>query len=360
MSATLRTASLLLASILFGHTCFSQVEFKNPFYTHRENSTVSIEKVLVKPGSIIFQLEYEGGGAWKLVKNTGFYNFRGRPYLHIMGGGSFSLSDGTIPDGVPAARYDHYSGPVRSTSPPKKKALVVEFPFNATRMFFNMFNERYTKSDNALYMNFSECSVKNPVKDWSPTCINFKNIMLPFTHKQLHILYFGNYLSDTYTKGEFETTEAFQKRNHPDSLFKELSYKFKVLEEVFQDQFRSRVSALKPVLKYNADRQQFMISYPGITIDPIVIAVPLAEAEKFKNDVQDGNLRLDNWKFIRKSEDQFYVSQLDVSDKKSYRKTYENLAAKKYNDEGEKQFRKSVFNEAEKILLKGKSWNYID
>lgn len=358
MSATFRSAFVLMVSMLLGQACYSQVEFKKPFYTHRENLTVSIEKVLVKPGSIIFQLEYDGGISWRLPQNTGFYNFRGRPYLYIIGGGSFSLGDETIPPGVPAIRYDHYSGPVKSSSPPKKKAMVVEFPFSASRMFFNLFNERYTKFDNALYMNFSECSVKKPVKDWAPTCINFKNIMLPFTHKQLHILYFGNYMSDAYSKGEFETTEAFQKRNHPDTLFKELSYKFKALEEVFQDQFRSRISSLKPVLKYNADRQQFMISYPGITLDPIIISVPLSEAEDFKNDLQNGSLKLDNWEFVRKSEDQYYVSQLDVSDKSSYRKTYENLAAKKYDNEGEKQFRRSVFKEAEKLLVRGKSWSY--
>lgn len=360
MSATLRIASLLMASMLFNQACISQVEFKKPFYTHRENVTISIEKVLVKPRSIIFQLEYDGGISWKLPQNTGFYNFLGKPYLYIIGGGSFSLSDGTVPQGVPATRYDRYSGPVRSTSPPKKKTMVVEFPFNSSRMFFNLFNDRYTKSDNALYMHFSECSVKNPVKDWSPTCINFQNIMLPFTYKQLHVLYLGNYMDMQLAKGEFETTEAYQKRNHPDSLFAGMARKFQDLEEVFQDQNRSRMSGQKPVVKYNADRQQFMISYPGLNLDPVIIAVPLAEAEDFKNDLVNGITKIDDWKFARKSEDQFFITMLDVSDRTSRRKTYENLAAKKIENESVKQLRRSVFRELEKLLPKGKRWNYSD
>lgn len=351
---------LVLAVLLASQVCSAQVEFKEPFYTHRDNVSMSIGKVTVKPRSIVFQLEYNGGGAWDLLYNTSYYNFLAKPYLQIIGAGNFSLTDGTVPPGVPASRYDHYSGPAKTTSPPKKKTMMVEFPFNSGKMFFNIFNDRYLKYDNSLYLNFAECAVKNPVKEWTPACINFKNIMLPFTQKQLQVLYLHNYIDGESSKGEFETTEAFQARTHPDSLYKELSRLYQALEDVFQDQFHSRVSGQKPTLRYNADKQQFTVMYAGHAIDPIIIAVPLTEAETFKNDLLNGTTIIDNWKFVRKSEDQFLITHLEVWDKKTNRKTYGNLAAGSSEPEGAKLFRKAVFREVQKLLPKGKSWTYSE
>ncbi len=361
MPALVRNLKLLtvIAVLLSVKSSLAQIEFKEPFYTHRDNVSMNIEKVTVNPRSILFELEYRGGGAWKLIYNTSYYNFLGKPYLQIIGAGQFSLTDGTVPAGVPASRYDQYSGPMKTSSPPKKKTLMVEFPFSAGKMFFNIFNDRYIKYDNSLYLNFSECSVKNPVKEWTPGCINFQNIQLPFTHKQLHILYLNNYLTLQGTKGEFETTEAFQARTHPDSLFKNLARKYQELEDVFRDQYRSRISTLKPLLKYNADKQQFTVTYAELPIDPIVIAVPISEAEAFKNDMQNRALVFDDWQFLRTSETRFAVSNLDVSDRKAKRKKYENLAAGTAGDEV-KEFRRTVFKELEKQLPKGKRWKYIE
>lgn len=351
--------NVVICALCFSNNLFAQIEFKNPGYMHRENVTVSIEKITVTPTSIIFQLEYDGGKSWKLSKNAWFSHFKGTPYLSIQGIGDFSLTDGTRPPGVAATSVELYTGPVRLTNPPKRKTHIVQFPFSSRRLFLRMFNDRYTTADNFLLMNFAECSPKNPVKDWLPTCFNFRDILLSFTNKQLHLLYLQNYLSNELVKGEFETSADFARRTHKDSLLAGMINKFDVLEQVFTDQARHRISKVKPAVNYNADKQQFTLTYGGVRLDPVVIHVPLAQAQQFKDNLLNGSLKLYDRQLLRRTDADYYIVKISFIDAQQKRYEFDNLYGENKYTEWRKSYRQEVFKDLEKLYPKGQVWGDI-
>lgn len=355
----LRRTVLLTSFLFLTRTIFAQIEFKNPIVGQTENSFISIGKITVTPNSMIFHLEFEGGKAWKLFYNPAASHFFGTPYLSIQGLREFSLTDGTRPAGVPATSYELYNGPRKLSKPIKNKSLTVVFPFNSSRMLFNIFNNSYTKYDNSLLMDFIECAPKNPVKDWSPVCINFRNVWLPFTNKQLHLLYLQNYLNNELKKQEFETTADFQKRTHPDSLLKGLTKKFDNFEDVFSDQMRQRISPAKPTVVYNADLQQFTLTYAGLGLDPVIIRVPLDKAEEFKNNLQSGSLKLHSTEFVRRTDKDFYIHKIIFTENRQNQQAFDNLYGKNQSEDWKKSYFQEVLKELAKLYPKGKLWGNL-
>lgn len=352
----LRRAALLFSFLFLNKAIFAQLEFKDPVVGQKDNSYISIEKITVTPNSMIFHLIFEGGKNWKSLHNSWASHFLGTPYLSIKDLGEFLLTDGTRPAGVPATSYELYNGSMKLSKPIKNKWHTVVFPFNSGRMLFNIFNNSYTKSDNSLFMDFIECAPKNPVKDWKPYCFNFRNVWLPFSNKQLHLLYLQNYLNNELKKQEFETTTAFQKRTHPDSLLIGMSKKFDNFEEVFSDQMRQRISKAKPAVVYNADFQQFTLTYAGLGLDPVIIRVPLDKAQQFKNNLESGSLKLYDSEFVRKTDKDFYIHKITFTDTRQNQQSFDNLYGKNESGNWKKTYFQEVLKELAKLYPKGKVW----
>ncbi|OSZ77576.1 hypothetical protein CAP36_14475 [Chitinophagaceae bacterium IBVUCB2] len=350
---------IIIGCLLLSNTLPAQIEFKNPAYLHRDNQSISLEKITVSPNSIIFELEYDGGKVWKYMKSAWASHFAGTPYLSIDRLGDFSLTDGTRPPGTPASSFELYNGPVKMSNPPKKKTHIVQFPFRSSRLFLRMFNDRYTTSDNYLVMNFAECSSKNPVKDWVPFCINFRGISISFTNKQLHLLYLQNYLANELIKNEFETSADFAKRTHKDSLLNGMLKKFDALEDVFEDQIRQRISKVKPTVTYNADKQQFTLNYSGVGLDPVIINVPLAQAQQFKENFLNGSLKVCERKMLRRTDANYYISNISFMDAGQKKYEFDNLYGENKNAEWKKAYSQEVFKELERLYPKGKIWGEL-
>lgn len=350
---------LFLFLLLSSNILHAQLVFKKPSVAKIEyNNSVTIEKVSITPTAITFELEYDGGKVWKYMRSAYYSEMISVPYLHIQGVTQFSLSDGKTPRGVAATSYQLYNGPVKLSNPPKRKTHFVQFPFNSGKFFFNLFNDRYTKVNQYLLMDFAECPQYNPKKDVHFGCFNFTGIFIPFTHPQLHVLYLQNELNNIFKKGEFETSAAYTQRTNKDSVLKKLIGKYNDLEDFFVDQKIIEFLKVKPSINYNADQQRFTIHYAGLGIDPIVIEVPLAEAQGFKNSFLDGSLKLSVYDsdFRRKNGTDYYFTHVSFTDKNYKLHRYSNLNVDNKQAEGSSKFKQEVFTLLEAQFPKGKVW----
>lgn len=356
--ATRFISILLLLPVIASNQIQAQIVFTKPVVTQADNSNITIEKVSVTPNSISFELEYDGGKAWKFMKSAWLCNMVSVPHLYVYGATQFSLTDGTKPRGDAATVYQLYTGPLKLNDPPKRKTHIVKFPFYSGRYFFNLFNERYTKKNNYFIMDFAECPDKYPVKQGGFGCFNFKGIYLPFTQAQLHTLYLQNEINFIFKKDEFETSAAYAQRTHKDSVLQRLQKKYDNLEELFLDQKIQQLKEVKPAISYNADMQRFTIQYAGTGIDPVVIQVPLAEAPAFKDKVQNGQLIFNPYssEFIRKSETEFYLANFVLTDKSLKKFEYKNLHGENKQAEWSRQYKQAVFKLLEEQYPKGKLW----
>lgn len=333
----------------------AQVVFKEPSFLEKTNYSMSIQKITVTPTRIAFELLYDGGKAWKLIKNSNLYSFKGKPYLFIHNYGHFSLSDGSRPPGEGAIAYDQHYGPDVATKGIKSRILNAVFPFNAGKMIFQAKNNMYTTTGNYLVMDFAECVAGRPLKPYMESCMNFKGVVLSFTDQQMHHLDQLNFIAGEITKKEFETTANYQVRTSKDSILRGMMKRFDQLEEVFHVQFRKRFNDAKPQLSYNADKQQFTIHHAGVGTDPLVIEVPLDKAPDFKRNVESGVLKPSISKMSRKADKGFYISTIEYYGKNGTQ-SYQNLNLKGKSEDGKTILFREVLKDLAPAYPKESPW----
>lgn len=355
MNARHQLSSLFLAVLsIFNTAVDAQVEIRDPVYLSRKNNFVTINKVTITPNTIRFHLLYEPGRDRKWINNSQFYSFNSPPYLRIEGVTAFKLTDGTVPRGQQASAYTQNYG---AGKPPKTRELVADFPFNSGRMIFNIQNEQYTKWDNTLMADFTECAPKYPIKQIETTCMDFKTVVLPLSDKHIHLLNLTNHLKAALKKTEFETTTGFQARTSPDSMLHGLMAEIDQLEDVFYTQATRKILSAKTTLTYNADRQVFSLVFPGASVDPVQIEVPLDKAQAFKARFQDGSLKIADIKLNRRTDREFYISSIDFRDKQSHVQTFRNLHDSNQSADWKKAYVREILKELEKFAGYGKKWS---
>lgn len=350
----------LLSGILFsGTSSWAQIEFKDPFFTEKKNRFINLDKIVVKPRSIIFHMSYDGGSTWKSTRNAGFSHFLSLPYLGIRGSGEFPLTDGSDRKGVAAMSVDGLYAKGSSFKPIKSRTLYAEFPFNANMLLFQVYNMRYTNNNNTLLMDLLECSNRSTEQKWEPICINFLGIRLPFADRHLHLLQFHNFLGYELKKTEFETSAQHKSRTHPDSLLKAMLKKFTDLEEVLLYQAEQRIVKAKPTLNYDADSEKFTMTFPGTQTDPYVFRVPLDRAQSFKADFQNGTLKIYDLLLVRKSDNEYYVSKLTWQHNKNKTEAFDNLYGVNKYEEWRKNYLQGILKDLSKMLPEGKVWGEL-
>lgn len=342
--------------LLINLSGLAQVEFVKPSVLEKSNHYVTLEKVTVKPSSITFTLEFDGGKLWRTNYNCAIFAFfRGAPYISIPGQKyNYQLTDASPRSGVAAYSYYPYSAPGTTMKAIKHNTLTAEFPFNSRMMFLQMFNMRNTNFDNILSLDFLECSNKSAPKSFG--CQNFVGVLLPFSDMQLHTLYLQNFVEDKLKKGEFETTSDFQQRTHPDSLLNAMLLRFENLEALLLEQAGNRMLKNKPSLVYDADLERFTVTFNGQATAPVQIHVPRQEAESFKLAVQNGTLTFSGPTLLRKKDGSVEVAEINVYDRQGRKSTYKNLVLPTSTSGWKKEYQQEILKVLNKLYSKNRPW----
>ncbi len=207
-------------------------------------------------------------------------------------------------------------------------------------------------ADNALFVldirtmtlttnpKFTEPQVPYDSRDW-----RFGPFRLPITVEQQVTLACANYLSAQVTKGEFETTAAYNARLHADSLKNKLLIQMSRMAKIAIRPDISRVRELKPTLSYNADTEILTLNYNSTLLQPVQIKIPADKAKALKegylertylitdDDIQiakDGNFIITaiRTQYYKSKETQTFPNILDKGD---YH-TLDNLSQKVFEE----------------------------
>ncbi len=327
----------LLLLLSFSASAQAQYYIKKPSYDKRENTNIDIEGIRFFTDSMIIDFSYFGN------PNVPDPRFRVNPGTEIQLRNLDDFDNIRVTKLVNAKFYEYTSVKKNRT-----ETFSVIFPFS----FYNLLVDGNV--DNNVYnfftakapfnLNFIECSTdyRTSQKLSFGSCFNFSNIKINLPAENWTTLFCSGYLNSLLTKDEFETTASYKSRTSTDSLRHKLAVQIDVLYSLFSSNYQLEMNKQSKSLTYNADREEFTITYQGA--ERAVVFMPLAQAPAFKKEVENNDLFLSDVKLVRLNNGSYHIEKM-VYENKNQKKKVELENKVKLKNNPKKEFHDKVMDD---------------
>lgn len=290
----------------------AQYVSENPVFSSRESKSLTLKKATVYPDKIWLECDYINFGSDPQMQISNQTSIRLPPFSNqtylVTNRRNISSTMTSIPSGKTVTFSVGFRVPLFKLIDEdlKKKEHSLEFYQNGElTLDFLDCSDEYRRANNVAYGN----------------CWNYYGVLVKLDIASWNALYCYGYLESQIQKDEFETSSEFAARITPQALTKLLKDKILYFDEICKQAYIFSLIDQKPGLVYNADEQEFTISYKGA--NPAKIKMSPSEARTFKEGIMNETIKL-IFGDIEKNMTGNYVFENFYFKKGSEKMTYKN------------------------------------